>query len=496
MFSQKISLSLMLLFLGTHIGITQQAVKAQTPVPPATTTKSLCPAQLATSIDTTINRPLFSRARWGILVKNLVSTQTLYSHDAEKYFTPASNAKLLTTAAALKQLGANFRIRTSVYQDADGNLRVVGRGDPSFKNAQLTLLAKQLRQQGITQVNKLIADDSYFQGEVINPSWQWEDVQAYYGAPVNSLILNENAAVLTVLPQTIGKPLQIKWADPTEAYQWRVENNSVTAQKDEPRLVEVRRDLKGAVLHLQGQLPVNSQPDITAIAVFDPVQNFLRHFRQSLAAEGISVQQTTIASDGNNEQEVAAIESPPLSELLMETNLNSNNLFAEALLRALAHKKQLAKNQSTADVGLKGMQETLTQLGVNPTSYSVVDGSGLSRKNLISPAALVQVLQAIATSPEAKIFRASLPVAGVSGSLTNRFRNTSAQGIVHAKTGTLTGAISLSGYVDSPQYEPLVFSIMVNQSEQPASTIRQAIDDIVVLFTQLRRNCYTISPNK
>ncbi len=477
----------MLLLLGTHISVNQKVVQAQTQVPPATTTKSLCPAQLGASIDAAINRPLFSRTRWGILVKNLVSDQTLYSYDAQKYFTPASNVKLLTTAAALKQLGANFRIRTSVYQDGDGILRIVGRGDPSLKNAQLTLLAKELRQQGITQVNQLIADDSYFQGDIVPPSWQWEDVQAYYGAPVNSLILNENAAVLTVLPQTIGKPLQLKWADPTEAYQWRVENNSVTTQKDEPGLVEVSRDLKGAVLHLQGQLAVNSQPDITAIAVFDPIQNFLRHFRQSLVTEGISVQQTSSASGGKNEQEVAAVESPPLSELLMETNLNSNNLFAEALLRALANKQQLAKNQTTADVGLKVMRDTLTQLGVNPTSYSLVDGSGLSRKNLISPEALVQVLQLMAASPETKVFRASLPVAGVSGTLKNRFRNTSAQGIVQAKTGTLTGAISLSGYIDSPQYEPLAFSIIVNQSEQSVSTLRQAIDDIVVSLTQLHR---------
>ncbi|OCQ90145.1 D-alanyl-D-alanine carboxypeptidase/D-alanyl-D-alanine-endopeptidase [Nostoc sp. MBR 210] len=489
MFSRKISLSLLLLFLGTHIGINQQAVKAQTPTSPTTHTKSVCPAQLGTFIDTAINRPLFSRARWGILVKNLVSTQTLYSHDAEKYFIPASNTKLLTTAAALKQLGADFRIRTSVYQEADGSLRVVGRGDPSLKNTQLIELAKQLRQQGVTQVTNLIADDSYFQGEVVNPSWQWEDVQADYGAPVNSLILNENAAVLTVLPQTVGNPLQIKWADPTEAYQWRVENNSVTVQKDEPGLVEIKRDLKGAVLYLQGQLPVNAAPEVTAIAVFDPTQNFLRKFRQSLAAAGISVQQTSSANGGNNEREVATIESPPLSDLLTETNVNSNNLFAEALLRILAHKQQLTKNQNTADVGLKVMQETLTQFGVNPNSYSVFDGSGLSRKNLISPEALVQLLEAIATSPEAKVFRATLPVAGVSGSLKSRFRNTSAQGIVQAKTGTLRGVVALSGYIDSPQYEPLVFSIIVNQSDQPASTIRQAIDEIVVLLTQLRRNC-------
>ncbi|MBD2449369.1 D-alanyl-D-alanine carboxypeptidase/D-alanyl-D-alanine-endopeptidase [Nostoc sp. FACHB-152] len=484
MFSKKISLSLILLFIGTHIGITQQAVKAQTPTPATTT--SFCSAQLEASINTVINRPLFSRARWGILIKNLASTQTLYSHDAQKYFTPASNAKLLTTAAALKQLGANFRIRTSIYQDGDGILRVVGRGDPSLKNAQLTVLAKQLRQQGITQINELIADDSYFQGDMIPPSWQWEDVQASYGAPINSLILNENAAVLTAIPQSIGQPLQLKWADPTEAYQWRVVNNSVTTQKDEPGAVRVSRDLKGPVLYIQGQLAVNSQPDITAIAVFDPIQNFLRHFRQSLATESITVKQTSISTN-KNEREIAAIESPPLSQLLIDTNLNSNNLFAEALLRSLANNQPLAKNQTTVDVGLKVLQDTLTQLGVDSASYKLVDGSGLSRKNLVSPEALVQVLQAMAASPEAKVFRASLPVAGVSGTLTERFRNTPAEGIVQAKTGTLMGAIALSGYINPSQYEPLAFSIIVNQSEQPASAIRQAIDDVVVLLTQLRR---------
>ncbi|MBW4557642.1 MAG: D-alanyl-D-alanine carboxypeptidase/D-alanyl-D-alanine-endopeptidase [Trichormus sp. ATA11-4-KO1] len=487
--SKKITVSLLLLFLSTQIVVTQQTVKAQiqTPVTSTTTTKTICPAQLKSAVDAVTNHPQFSRVRWGILVRNLASAQTLYNHDAEKYFTPASNTKLLTTAAALQQLGANFRIRTSVYQDGDGVLRVVGRGDPSLKVPQLQILAKQLREQGISQVNQLIADDSYFQGEIVHPSWEWEDLAAYYGAPVNSLIVNENASVLTVVPQTIGKPLQLKWAEPVEAYQWRVENTSVTTQKDQPGLVSVSRDLKGPVLRIQGQLAVNSQPDITAIAVFDPMQNFLRHFRQSLVAAGISVRQMSNGTGGKNERELAAVESPPLSELLVETNLNSNNLYAEALLRALAIKQPVENNQTTADAGLEVVKDTLTLLGVDPKSYILVDGSGLSRKNLISPEALVETLQAMAKSPQAEVFRASLPVAGVSGTLRNRLRDTSAVGIVQAKTGTMTGAVSLSGYVNAPNYEPLAFSLIVNHSEQPARVVRQAMDEIVVLLTQLRR---------
>ena len=484
--SKKITIGLLSLFLSTQIAVTQQTAKAQIPVTPTTSTKTICPAQLKPAVDTITNSPEFRRVRWGILVKNLADEQTLYSRDAEKYFNPASNIKLLTTAAALKQLGADFRIRTSVYQDADGILRVVGRGDPSLKVPQLQELTQQLRQQGITQVNQLIADDSYFQGDIVHPSWEWEDLAFYYGAPVNSLIVNENASLFTVSPQTIGKPLQLTWNEPVEAYQWLVENNSVTTQKDESGFVAVSRGLKGPVLRIQGQMAVNSNSTMRAIAVFDPVQNFLRHFRQTLVKSGISVSQMSNGTSGKNERELAAVESPPLSELLKETNINSNNLYAEALLRALAP-QPLKTNQTTSDAGLEVVKSSLTKLGVDPTSYILVDGSGLSRKNLISPQALVQTLQAMVKSPQAEIFRASLPVAGVSGTLRNRLRDTPAVGIVQAKTGTMTGVVSLSGYVNSPNYQPLAFSIIVNHSEQPARVVRQSMDEIVVLLTQLQR---------
>jgi serine-type D-Ala-D-Ala carboxypeptidase/endopeptidase (penicillin-binding protein 4) len=194
-----------------------------------------------------------------------------------------------------------------------------------------------------------------------------------------------------------------------------------------------------------------------------------------------------VSPGGINQQEIAAVQSPPLSELLMETNQNSNNLYAESLLRALAFKQPRIPNKNTADIGLEVLKKTLTQLGVDASGYVLVDGSGLSRRNLVTPEALVQTLQAIAKTPAASVYRASLPVAGKSGTLKSRFRGTLAEGIVQAKTGTLSGAVSLSGYVNAPQYEPLVFSILVNQSEQPASVLRQAIDEIVVLLAQLQR---------
>jgi D-alanyl-D-alanine carboxypeptidase/D-alanyl-D-alanine-endopeptidase (penicillin-binding protein 4) len=480
---------LIVLFISINIGSIQEIAKAQTVTPEITTTKQVCPAQLPAAINNIINRPQFSRVRWGILVKPLSSENILYSQDSQKYFIPASNMKLFTTAAALQQLGADFRIRTSIYDEGNGVLRVVGRGDPSFKNAQLTILAKQLYQQGIRQINQLIFDDSYFQGEVVNSSWEWEDIQADYGAPIHSFILNENATILTFSPQTIGKPLQLKWTEPTEAYRWKIANNSVTTQANEPHFVEVNRDLKGQTLRIKGQLAVNSQPEIIGLAVFDPIANFISQFRQNLDREGITVKETrnNNLSQNKQEKEIAAIESPPLSELLIETNVNSNNLYAETLLRSLAIKKPGEKNQNTADIGLEIIRETLTQLGVEPEGYIIVDGSGLSRKNLMTPATLVQLLQGIAKSPQAEVFRASLPISGMKGSLKNRFINTAAAGIVQGKTGSMTGISALSGYINTPNYEPLVFSIMVNQSTQPGKVMRTAIDEIVVLLAQLQR---------
>ncbi|MBD2515831.1 D-alanyl-D-alanine carboxypeptidase/D-alanyl-D-alanine-endopeptidase [Nostoc sp. FACHB-973] len=480
-------MGVLLIFLTTQIAFSSRVGKAQTPTAPTTTTKAICSTQLGTAIDAVINRPLFRRMRWGILVQPLSVGSTLYNRDAEKYFTPASNMKLLTTAAALQQLGANFRIRTSIYQNGNGVLRIVGRGDPSLTDTQLQALAQQLKQKGITQIQELIADDSYIQGDIVNPTWQWEDVQSDYGAPVNSFIINQNIFSLKLVPQAVGKPLQIVWTDVNEARQWRTINKSVTVDQNQPIYINVNRELSGTALRIEGQLTANSEPYSLDLPVVDPDYYFLRRFRTALAKQKISLGKTLVVSGGINQEEIAFVESPPLSELLAETNINSNNLYAEALLRALAVEKPKLKNQTSANVGLEVVKASLTQLGVDPANYVLIDGSGLSRRNLVTPEVFVQILRGIARTPAASIYRASLPVAGKSGTLKYRFQNTPAEGIVQAKTGTLTGVVSLSGYVNAPKYQPLVFSIIANQSEQPATVVRQAIDEIVVLLAQLQR---------
>ncbi|QXE23194.1 hypothetical protein B6N60_01883 [Richelia sinica FACHB-800] len=481
---KNITLSLIFLSINLQITTNQQIAQSQTP-PPVNT--FLCPAQLNSSIPAIINNPLFRRVRWGILIQDISSQQTLYSQDAEKFFIPASNTKLLTTAAALKELGSQFRFRTSIYQEQDGAVRIVGRGDPSLTEAKLKLLAQQLKQKGITAIKNLILDDSYIQGDIVNPTWQWEDVQSDYGAPVSSFILNENTFSFHIAPQNIGQPPTITGKDNDEIQQWDIINQAITVPRNQETSIEINRDLSGKTLRIRGQIAANSQPYVATLPVIEPNQYFLRRFLTILASEQITVDKTSISSSENYQNEIAFIESPPLSELLKETNVNSNNLYAESLLKALAIKKTKQQNLNSADVGLEVLKNSLNQLGITPDSYLLADGSGLSRRNLISPEALVKTLQAIAKTPEASIYRVSLPISGKNGTLKQRFRNTSAEGIVQAKTGTLRGAVSLSGYVNPPQYEPLVFSIIVNQSDQPSPVLRTAIDEIVILLTQLKK---------
>ncbi|MEG4084417.1 D-alanyl-D-alanine carboxypeptidase/D-alanyl-D-alanine endopeptidase [Microcoleus sp. POL10_C6] len=478
---QGIALSLLVLILGRP-----SAVAAQT----SAVAGDICPGELGAQVDAIANRPEFSRSRWGILIQPLSSTTTLYSRDAQKYFIPASNAKLLTTAAALQKLGEDFRIKTSVYSGENGSLYVAGRGDPSIAEAQLKSLAQQLKQRGISQVNQLIGDDSYFQGSAVNPNWEWEDAQAGYGAPINSLIFNQNAIDLLLSPQALGQPLKVTFAEPKLANQWQVQNNTVTVAQNESEFIEVGREFDRPIIRVSGQLKVGGEPESAYVAVVNPANNFLQYFQQALAAEGIPVKQALVASASRNlNQELATVESPPLAQLVRETNRESNNLYAEVLLRLLGKvtDKMPVPQENTGESGLKELKTVLTQLGVNPNSYILADGSGLSRHNLITPEALVETLRLMANSPAASIYRQSLSIAGESGTLKNRFNITPNRVILQAKTGTMSGVSALSGYIEVPNYEPLVFSIIVNQSDLSTAKMRSATDEIVLLLNRLRR---------
>lgn len=465
-----------------------------------TQTESSCLAALNRHISAVIQQS-DQRSRWGVLVQPLDRNTTLYAHDASHYFIPASNAKLLTTAAALTELGEAFQVRTSVYQlspdDENGSLvqlprsvalGITGRGDPALTEAQLQDLAQQIRQNkpDLQQIDQLVVDDHYFQGDAIHPDWAWEDVQAGYGAPVNSLILDGNAIALSLLPQALGQPLQVVWQQANQGQEWQIDNQSRTVAPTEPEFIEVGQEWGQSVLRVRGQLRVGAEPEEAAIAITDPTLHFLRRFRQTLITSGLAVRHTAIAPFpiASSAPEIAFVLSPPLSHLLVETNQNSNNLYAESLLRQLGQQLPLPPATSSLASGLAAMEQILNELGVDPAGYALVDGSGLSRRNLASPETIVQVLQIMARSPHFQTYRNSLAIAGQSGTLRHRFVDTPVAGRLWGKTGALSGVAALSGYLYPTEAAPMVFSILVNHFDQPVRTVRPLMDEIVLTLTQ------------
>ncbi len=448
----------------------------------------VCPSQLPRSIERVVNQ--YGRSQWGILVTNLKTNQVLYELNPDQFITPASNVKLLTSAAALHQLGSNFRIRTSVYDRTGGStsnqgnsLVIVGRGDPSLDNAQIQRLSQQLVNQGKRNINLLVGDDSYFQGEMFNPYWAWADIQSTDAPAVNSLTINQNYVTLSLIPQKLWEPLRLNWSDELVANQWRITNSSQTSRSGST--VDVDFSPNNNALKISGSLGVNADPEEVYLPVLEPSSYVVQRFQAELKKLGVNVNQTQAPKSRSplvipsNSSEVAAVESAPLANLLVEMNRESNNFYAEMLPRQVGKVTTGDDRNWVAAVG-----ESLTNLGVDPQGYKIVDGSGLARQNQVTPRAIVQTLQGMANSPEATVYRNSLSLAGENGTLRSRLKNI--PGNFWGKTGTLRGVVALSGYLDIPNYDPLVVSIIVNNPQQSTTTLRQGTDGIVTQISRLQ----------
>lgn len=485
----------------TGIGVIQVGVLvAVISLGTATRTQAgLCEANLAPQLEVMLNQPPLDRAYVGFLLQTQAGQgrppRTLYGYHSDRLFTPASNLKLLTTAAALVYLGSDYRLRTSVYgqPEADGttDLRLVGRGDPSLSADQLHDLAQQLVAAGVTRVRRLVLDDSYFAGLALNPTWEWEDLQFAYAPAVNSLIFNQNALSLSLTPTRVGQPLQIHWSlDPGNPP--RISNDTLTVAAGvtlEPQVVG-RSQISGS-LHLVGEMTQQDGPLTFELAVLDPAEAFSRAAQRALGQVGIPVGSTVITPVPAplNQPELARVLSPPLGQLLVPANRDSHNLYAEVLLKTLAMQTTPTRPDQASQAGTDAVKTILGNLGISTTGWVLVDGSGLSRHNLVNPEALVQTLQVMATRSDGAIFRSSLAVAGVSGTLRHRFQGGPLVGRIQAKSGAMTGDVALSGYLQPPDYQPLVFSVMINHAPDSASILRQRIDALLEFIARLSATC-------
>jgi serine-type D-Ala-D-Ala carboxypeptidase/endopeptidase (penicillin-binding protein 4) len=469
-------------------------------------------ARLAALLD----EPRFAQAQWGVKVVSLDSGQTLFERNADKLLQPASNAKLYTAALALDRLGPDYRIQTSFYAAAKpdaqgvihGDLLVYGRGDPSFsarfnggdyaKALQPALDA--LLAAGVKKIDGgIIGDESYFRGAPFGSEWAWEDLQEYYGAPASALTFQDNVIDLMFKPgRAAGDPCQIVTLPETSIVTFS--NRTQTTPPNILGGIRLYRPVGESVVYAWGQVPLGSRGESESVSVPRPALWFVTMLKEGLAQQDVTVTGGVREEDWLTREispvawsgltEIASVPSRPLAEIVKQTLKPSENLYAQLLWLQVGAKTSAANGasgRSTEAEGRAAMQKFLRSAGISPNMAQLEEGSGLSRACLVTPSATVQLLTFINTRRYRDAFVDALPVAGVDGTLRNRFKGTVAAGNLRAKTGSLGGVNTLSGYVTTAGKEKLVFSIMLN-NDRDEDEGRAAIDAVALQLAEFGRS--------
>jgi D-alanyl-D-alanine carboxypeptidase/D-alanyl-D-alanine-endopeptidase (penicillin-binding protein 4) len=470
------------------------------------------PDELAQRINSAIDQSEFSSARWGIAVVSMSKGVTLYQRDADKLFTPASNMKIYTTGVALDLLGADYRWRTSVYATAQpdtsgtirGDLILYGRGAPDLvsrsedtNRASLAKLADDLYSRGIRRVGgNVIGDASYFRGDSLGDGWQWTDMQWYYGAEASALSVNENQIDLNLVPSSKTEEPPTARTSDSQRYV-TVENRMITGKQGARTTIGLHRGLSDNNVEVWGELAPGSKGFGARLSVHNPAHWAAKMFLDELKKRGIDVAGQAQARDSRHPQsqrldpsqaiELVAVTSQPLSEISKKTNKESNNLYAELILRTLGrergemlgHQEQIGREPGDDETGLALVRLWLTRAGISTERIALHDGSGLSRLNLVTPEATVGLLLSLSKTASGETFRQSLPIAGRDGTLGGRLKTLSDR--VSAKTGSLTYSHSLSGYLTTVDGEPLAFSILCNDQTGRGNATR-LIDQIITIL--------------
>lgn len=429
----------------------------------------LCRQDLTRTIEQEIHDPQWQRGQWGIVIRDLTTGEVLYNHQGEKLFLVASTVKLTTVAAALTYWGANYTFVTTLSGRSPDRttLRLQGGFDPSFRSQDLQRMANHLAQQGIRRIQVL--EIGGLTPVMLEPTWAIEDLTMGFAAVVTRFSVNQNALNLEVVPQQLGQPLALRQRE--SGLPWRVVNETRTVATSEVEFLE--SEVRSQEIIVRGQLHVGSEPDEIRIPLREPIPYLRQQVQRAFAQAGIQVQQIRPVETAEPLPEVLVRHtSRPLRELMLPILQESDNFYAEMLLAALEAAQPGYRQRYLAQIGIQGAV--------------LVDGSGLSRQNWLTPNDLVTLLQQMARTAHASLWWRSLPLAGRSGTLRRRLRNTPAQDRVWAKTGTLRGVAALAGYVEPVQDRPLVFSIVLNQAGMTPPQLRSGVDRIVLLLAQLQ----------
>ena len=486
-----------------------RATTSPTPAAPPAVTR----ASLPRMIDSMVNAPEFRTALWGILIVDPEKHDTLYTHNAAKLFIPASNQKLVSSSVMLEQLGPEYRFRTTFAAHGaiangtlNGDLAVIGRGDPTMSDRMMKgdamnamrAIADSLSQRGIRRITgNVVAVGDAMPGPVAGAAWPWDGLDGASFAGVDELLFNEGLSVLRVRAGTnVGDPAVVETRPAKTFPTVRVTATTVARDTTAPALgagragrggagtrVSAFHDTLTSAVVVRGQIALGDSATIS-FPQHDPNTAFVAALTEALGERGIAVdRQTTQWTQNPQVDSLFSVLSVPLEEIMPAIMKPSQNQIAEVFLRTLGLERA---GVGTADSGRRVVERQFAAWKIPSDAFVVRDGSGLSRSDLISPEAIVSILEVMRHSPNFQVFYESLPIAGVDGTIRTRMRDTPAQGNLRAKTGTLSMVRSLSGYVRTADGRLLEFSVLCNNWTTPQASVDRVQDAIGSALAQLR----------
>jgi D-alanyl-D-alanine carboxypeptidase/D-alanyl-D-alanine-endopeptidase (penicillin-binding protein 4) len=453
--------------------------------------------------------PGVQRGVWGIAVHSLDRDERIFALNPDTLLVPASTTKLVSLSSAVDAVGWDHRFLTTLAMSGGivnilepertelgvlrGDLLITGGGDPSIAGRggdDLSGWIDALKARGIRRIEgRIIGDDNAIEEPRPALAWAWDDLGYTTGALFGALNLAENRLTVTITPSAVpGAPAQIG-VEPFAAS--RIMSNRVLTAEPGSRLLVWPEQRPGEpVLTIAGSIPAAAAPVTLSVAAGNPTLWFASVLRNRLIEAGIyvhgdavDIDDLLVPPDRSLFTIVHAHWSRPLSEIAQPLLKDSINLYGEAVLRLNAPPEAFPTN----DAALEGLRLRLAAWGIPEEAQQIVDGSGLSRRNVITPAALATVLRRMhdpeATSP----WMIALPVAGVDGSLRTRMTGTPAEGNVRAKTGTMSNVRSLAGYATTQDGERLAFAIILNNFEGASTAATQAVDAIAVSLATFTR---------
>ena len=428
---------------------------------------------LAERLDSVVcHDPLLKTSEVGITVFDLTSGESLFRYQDEKLYRPASTEKVITSVTALAQLGTDYTMNTCLQYTGQiegdtlkGSLYLVGGFDPELMDEDLDSLVEAVERSGIRYIaDTLAADVSMMDSVFWGPGWSWDDVPNSFQPYLSPLMLNRGCVDVTVIPTQKDSLPQVICVPASGYYQ--VDNDGVSKNSQAGPLKITRNWLhNGNLIHISGNV---NRETTKAISVYTSQDFFVQTFRERLESKGIMAAETAFADcpSADSLTMVSLLDTlqRPIGQVLTQMMKESDNLCAESMFYHLAAQKKTDKRVN-ADDGTEAVNDFMEKvLGFNPEMYKIVDGSGVSLYNYVSPQLLLEYLKyAYGREDIFPMFYESLPIAGVDGTLQNRMKKTKAFRKVHAKTGSVTGVSSLAGYAKAANGHLLAF-VIINQN--------------------------------